>query len=369
MIFEGLGQQFKELIAPKPKLIATKPEAETAETKVYQPISPWEVLKGEHPGDEQLAEYIHLSFKPIHLMGGEYKFVPLPDQNGENLYVCESVVGSDGVVKAAFWLDPEKWQATLDEFSELARKFGDASLRLQISSHMPSADLGAENEAISITPLSRESPSTYRQGSYTYNLLSNGAISIESEAFGFHDLGYLNPKRRLAEVADLLKKELRGQIIHREEMPYRQSTLAIVTDGKGRFLVVNKAVYQKDQWAFPGGGIDEWETPEQSVKRELVEELKTSKFEIIGRSRNIYHYEWSDQVIASSLQKNQPHFRGTELTQFLVKFTGDPDEVKPGDGINAVRWVTKEELKTHLIFPGQWENAEKVIQEFSSEST
>lgn len=122
--------------------------------------------------------------------------------------------------------------------------------------------------------------------------------------------------------------------------------------------------YQEGQWAFPGGGVDGDETPQQALKRELVEELKSDKFEIVGRSQYPGVYEWPDQVIETTYQKNGKYFRGTHLTQFWVKFAGELDEARAGDGIKAVKWVTREELKSHLIFPNQWENAEKVIQEF-----
>ncbi len=44
--------------------------------------------------------------------------------------------------------------------------------------------------------------------------------------------------------------------------------------------------------------------------------------------------------------------------------TGEVNEVKAGDGIRTIKWVTREELKDHLLFPNQLDNAEKVIQEF-----
>lgn len=150
----------------------------------------------------------------------------------------------------------------------------------------------------------------------------------------------------------------------KDKLPYRQSTIGLVTNGNGKFLIVNKIVYQPYQWSFPGGGVDNNETPLQAIKRELVEELLSDKFEIIGKSHFPYRYEWPDETIETAFKKNGKYFRGTELTQFWVKFTGTPDEARPGNGIKAIKWVTREELKSHLIFPDQWENAEKVIKEF-----
>ncbi len=153
----------------------------------------------------------------------------------------------------------------------------------------------------------------------------------------------------------------------REDLPYRQSTLAIVTNKEGKFLVVNKEAYAPDKWwSFAGGGVDEGETPRQALMRELVEELESDKFEVVAKSKNDYQYEWPDQVIEETFEKKGTYWRGTELTQFWVQFKGEENEVKAGDGIRTIKWVNRDDLKDHLLFPNQLENAEKVIQEFTN---
>ena len=155
--------------------------------------------------------------------------------------------------------------------------------------------------------------------------------------------------------------------MNREGLKYRQSTLAVVVNKKKKFLVVNKKAYEPDKWwSFPGGGIDTGETPEQAVMRELLEELKSNKFEIIGKSKHDNQYKWPDEVIEKTFKEKGKHFRGTQLVQFWVKFLGEEHDIRPGDGIRTVKWVTRKELKKYLLFPNQLTNAEMVIQEFVS---
>lgn len=149
-----------------------------------------------------------------------------------------------------------------------------------------------------------------------------------------------------------------------EEMPYRQSTIGILVNKQDKFLVVQKSSYKDNEWSFPGGGVDEGETADEAIKRELNEELMTDKFEIVGKSSLRNYYDWSEELIEINYKKRGVYSRGQELTQFFVKFQGENNEVNAGDGIRKVKWVDRKELKSYLIFPGQWENAEKIISEF-----
>ncbi len=101
--------------------------------------------------------------------------------------------------------------------------------------------------------------------------------------------------------------------------------------------------------------------------RELVEELESDKFEVPEESKHGYQYEWPDHVIKKTFEEKGKYWRGTNLTQFWARFNGNESEVKAGDGIRTVKWVTRDELKDYLLFPNQLDNAEKVIQEFSED--
>lgn len=153
--------------------------------------------------------------------------------------------------------------------------------------------------------------------------------------------------------------------INREELTYRQSTSAVILDKIGRMLLVQKNSYKDNEWNIPGGGIEEGETPETTIIRELNEELGSDKFEIVKRSNQTDRYEWPDKTINERIAKNKPLFRGQEITQFLVKFLGEDSDLKPGaEEIRAIKWVFLKELPTYLIFPNQMQKMEILLREF-----
>ena len=151
--------------------------------------------------------------------------------------------------------------------------------------------------------------------------------------------------------------------INRNKLPYRQGVIGIIIDDDKNFLLVQMIIYGKDAWRFPGGGLEEGETLENSILRELKEELGINDFEIIKKAKFINQYEWPDHVIETGFKKGVK-YRGQEQTSFLIKFKGKKENIKiQPEEIRKVKWVKHEELKTHFIFPNQWEKAEKVLRE------
>ncbi len=153
-----------------------------------------------------------------------------------------------------------------------------------------------------------------------------------------------------------------------EELPYRQGTIGIVFDNNSNFLVVQMIDYDENDWRFPGGGVENGEKEEETILRELKEELGTDSFELLKKSGNIIKYDWPEQVIINQIKNKNRYFRGQTQTQFLIKFTGQKDDIKidPKE-LRQIRWVKREELKDHLHFDHQLEEAERVLEELFDE--
>lgn len=155
-------------------------------------------------------------------------------------------------------------------------------------------------------------------------------------------------------------------MIDRNTLAYRESTTAMVTNNEGKIILVQKASYKDNEWDTPGGGVEENETPEQAILRELEEELGTNKFEIIAKSKIVDHYEWPDEVIERKLKEKGHTWRGQQRTQFLIKFLGTETDINfPKDELKNVTWINPTELSKYFIFPNQFEKAQKLLEEFS----
>ena len=151
------------------------------------------------------------------------------------------------------------------------------------------------------------------------------------------------------------------------KLPYRKGANAVVIDSNKNILIVQKPGYKDDEWDFPGGGVEEGETYEQAVMRELNEELGTNKLRLIAESSILSRFDWSMDVILSRNEKYGELKRGQEKRQFLVEFTGLPSDLKIEESeIKKHLWVRASDLGKYLVFDGQYQNALKVIQDFSS---
>ena len=99
-----------------------------------------------------------------------------------------------------------------------------------------------------------------------------------------------------------------------------------------------------DYFVFPGGGVDEGETPEQAAVREAMEELG---IEVVVRQKVAeIHFDTSDQVYFL-VERVSGEF-GTGIGE---EFT-DSDPNDPSEGIYIPIWMPIEELSQHEnIYP------------------
>ncbi len=126
-------------------------------------------------------------------------------------------------------------------------------------------------------------------------------------------------------------------------MRLRQAARAVVLDPADRILLVRFAFPARVVWATPGGGLEEGETPEQAIVRELEEEAGLGGFELgpwIWTREHVFPFEnglWDGQVERYMLVR-------TDAFEPAPSFTA---EELAAEYVTGIRWWTQAELAAH----------------------
>ncbi|MFA6297489.1 MAG: NUDIX domain-containing protein [Candidatus Paceibacterota bacterium] len=148
---------------------------------------------------------------------------------------------------------------------------------------------------------------------------------------------------------------------------YRKGTSALITNSNNEFLLVNLISFEEKFFAIPGGGVEEGETLEESVYREIQEELgiNTDSLELVGKSDSPLQFIFKTPKI----NKKGKEYIGSERHFFGFKFIGDNNEIKlQEDEVRHYKWVSFADLDKYLLFDDQLiETTEKIVEIFPQE--
>src|ERR1700728_4353327 len=95
---------------------------------------------------------------------------------------------------------------------------------------------------------------------------------------------------RLASAALIFNRDAMSKKSDQPDVKYRLNVAAILRNGAGKILIGERQD-RPGAWQFPQGGVDDGETLEQALKRELMEEisLKPGHYKLVG-SKGPYYY-------------------------------------------------------------------------------
>ncbi len=116
---------------------------------------------------------------------------------------------------------------------------------------------------------------------------------------------------------------------------------AVIRDGDKIFATQRGYGEYKDGWEFPGGKIEEGETPEEALKREILEELDT---------------EITVGNLIKTIEYDYPTFH-LSMDCFWATVKSGHLELKEAE---AARWLTKDELNEVEWLPADLELVDKI---------
>lgn len=145
--------------------------------------------------------------------------------------------------------------------------------------------------------------------------------------------------------------------------PYRNGVIAIIIDKDDSFLLIQKNGYKDNEWDFLGGGREGDETLEQNLFRELKEEIgsKKSELEVVGISTHKIEYDYPADTV---MKIHGGKYRGQSYEQAILRFVGDKDKLAfSTEEFRGHKWVKAKELEKNLVFPNQYQNHKKAVDE------
>jgi double-stranded uracil-DNA glycosylase len=130
-------------------------------------------------------------------------------------------------------------------------------------------------------------------------------------------------------------RDLAGRV---SELPLRDNVRAVICDARGWVLLLRYADEYSDWWVTPGGGREAGESDEETLRRELAEEVGLTDFELGPLLWKLEHWDHDD-----------PAYGGSSAQVYRVEVSAfEPPRVT--EGLEA-RWFAPAELATVATRP------------------
>ena len=144
------------------------------------------------------------------------------------------------------------------------------------------------------------------------------------------------------------------------EFDYRSNVAGILRNRHGQILVCER-IQMENAWQFPQGGVDEGESLEEALRRELWEEIGVvPKDYRIVESRGPYRYLFGEG-------RRKKGFHGKEQHYFLCDFTGEESRIQietEHPEFRAWKWILPSEFQTAWLPEMKLEVYRAVFRDF-----
>jgi putative (di)nucleoside polyphosphate hydrolase len=141
----------------------------------------------------------------------------------------------------------------------------------------------------------------------------------------------------------------------------------MIINDRFEVFVGKRTDIKTESWQMPQGGIDDGETAEEAVMREMKEEIGNDYGKIIASTDNWYTYDLPRYLIAKLWDSK---YRGQKQKWFLIKYLGEDKDIDIlSDEFSEFvewKWMKMEDL-VHIIVSFKKDIYLSVIEEFRDE--
>ncbi len=127
---------------------------------------------------------------------------------------------------------------------------------------------------------------------------------------------------------------------------YRRNVLAVIVN-QDRKILVGERSDRPGIWQMPQGGIDEGETSEEALMRELKEEIGTDKAKIIKKLDDKIAYNFPEELAGDIMKK----YKGQIQDWFLLELedTAVLDLSKSLGEFTALDWMDADSILSGIV--------------------
>jgi putative (di)nucleoside polyphosphate hydrolase len=127
----------------------------------------------------------------------------------------------------------------------------------------------------------------------------------------------------------------------------RDNVAAIIIN-KDKKVLMCEHIWIDDAWQLPQGGVENGESVEEALIRELEEEIGTKNLKIVDKMQEKLTYKFPYYL------KNKYDFDGNEQTYFLLYFYGNDKEIRFDNQekpeFKSFEWVEYSEPPLRVIY-------------------
>lgn len=131
--------------------------------------------------------------------------------------------------------------------------------------------------------------------------------------------------------------------------PLRPNLAICVINPKNEVLLIRRFDHHSKDWQFPQGGIESGDSLQQTLAREIKEELGIIKFETILLKMQVHKYLWSKKLREKGTDLEKKPYFGQEQSLAIIRVPEVRPKLKPDPREAAqVKWVLYNKLISTL---------------------